>query len=82
MIEEIRMENIPGTFNSDTAVSLADGTGLGVGRTSSYIVLGAVCLGVLSMSTGSSLRRRLGKIDLLRRKYSCWGYQSTQTLLI
>jgi hypothetical protein len=59
MIEEIRMENIPGTFNSDTAVSLADGTGLGVGRTSSYIVLGAVCLGVLSISTGSCLRTRL-----------------------
>jgi hypothetical protein len=76
------MEDIPSTFNSNTSISLADGARFGVGRTSSYIILCAVCLGVLSMSTGSSLRRRLGKIDLLRRKYSCWGYQSTQTLLI
>ena len=79
-VEEIRMEDIPGTFNSHTSISLADGTRFGVGRTSSYIILGAVCLGVLSMSTGSYLRRRLGKIDLLRRKYSWRGYLSTRTL--
>jgi len=53
------MEDIPGAFNSHTSISLADGTRFGVGRTSSYIILGAVCLGVLSISTGSCLKTRL-----------------------